>query len=324
MSVATDWDVFNGDADGICALVQLRLAEPRQSTLVTGVKRDIELLKRVDAQAGHRVTALDISLDKNRPNLQRILQAGAEVFYIDHHYAGQMLTSASLKTLINESPDVCTSMLVNQYLRGAYPNWAVVGTFGDNLKKSALGMAKNLPLTASQLDLLENLGILINYNGYGSAVKDLHFDPEQLFQLLIPYADPLDFIRDSHEHYQKLQAGYHNDLQAAQTADVLVANDTIALYVLPDQPWAHRVSGVFGNDLANNYPSRAHAVLTTKPSGSFLVSVRAPINNKQGAASLCRQFASGGGREAAAGINDLPAELLEDFIEKFAQIYRNI
>jgi len=33
------YDVFNGDADGICALHQLRLAEPREATLVTGVKR---------------------------------------------------------------------------------------------------------------------------------------------------------------------------------------------------------------------------------------------------------------------------------------------
>ena len=35
------FDVFNGDADGICALIQLRLAEPRDTTLITGVKRDI-------------------------------------------------------------------------------------------------------------------------------------------------------------------------------------------------------------------------------------------------------------------------------------------
>ena len=42
-----DYDVFNGDADGICSLVQLRLAEPRESTLVTGVKRDINLLTQV-------------------------------------------------------------------------------------------------------------------------------------------------------------------------------------------------------------------------------------------------------------------------------------
>ena len=40
-------DVFNGDADGICALIQYRLAYPEKSTLVTGVKRDIKLLEKV-------------------------------------------------------------------------------------------------------------------------------------------------------------------------------------------------------------------------------------------------------------------------------------
>ena len=59
----TFWDVFNGDADGICALLQLRLAEPRNSQLITGIKRDIALLDRVDAQSGDQVTVLDISLD---------------------------------------------------------------------------------------------------------------------------------------------------------------------------------------------------------------------------------------------------------------------
>lgn len=43
-------DVFNGDADGICSLVQLRLAEPRESELVTGIKRDINLLKKCRRQ----------------------------------------------------------------------------------------------------------------------------------------------------------------------------------------------------------------------------------------------------------------------------------
>ena len=32
-------DVFNGDADGICALIQLRLVSPMAAHLVTGVKR---------------------------------------------------------------------------------------------------------------------------------------------------------------------------------------------------------------------------------------------------------------------------------------------
>ena len=32
------YDVFNGDADGICALLQLRKVEPLDSHLITGVK----------------------------------------------------------------------------------------------------------------------------------------------------------------------------------------------------------------------------------------------------------------------------------------------
>lgn len=43
-------DIFNGDADGICALIQLRLAYPAEAQLVTGVKRDIVLLSRVSVQ----------------------------------------------------------------------------------------------------------------------------------------------------------------------------------------------------------------------------------------------------------------------------------
>ena len=60
------YDLFNGDADGICALLQLRLAEPRDATLVTGVKRDINLMARIQPEAGDEVTVLDVSMDKNR------------------------------------------------------------------------------------------------------------------------------------------------------------------------------------------------------------------------------------------------------------------
>ena len=43
-----NYDVFNGDADGICALQQLRLNDPIESKLITGVKRDIQLLDHVE------------------------------------------------------------------------------------------------------------------------------------------------------------------------------------------------------------------------------------------------------------------------------------
>jgi hypothetical protein len=91
--------------------------------------------------------------------------------------------------------------------------------------------------------------------------------------------------------------------------------------MLPDEPWARRVSGVFSNDLTNQYPQRAHAVVTEKANGCYLVSVRAPLDNRVGANVLCSQFESGGGREAAAGINDLPADQLGEFIDKFEQSY---
>ena len=62
-------DVFNGDADGICALLQLRLADPAEATLVTGVKRDIQLLDKVKATRNDHVTVLDISMKKNLSRL---------------------------------------------------------------------------------------------------------------------------------------------------------------------------------------------------------------------------------------------------------------
>lgn len=61
----THYDVFNGDADGILSLVQLRQVEPRESILVTGVKRDTDLLKKVPLdKVVKKITVLDISMEK--------------------------------------------------------------------------------------------------------------------------------------------------------------------------------------------------------------------------------------------------------------------
>jgi hypothetical protein len=193
----------------------------------------------------------------------------------------------------------------------------VVGAFGDNLKKSASTQAAPLSLSADRLQQLENLGIYINYNGYGESLADLHFPPEELFLLVSAYASPFDFMTAGREHFARLEEGYHQDMATAANTKPLVATEKTALLVLPAEPWARRVSGVYSNDLSNQFPARAHAVLTEKPSGNYLVSVRAPLNNKRGAADLCRKFPTGGGREAAAGINDLPAAMLDTFIEAF-------
>ena len=317
----TDFDVFNGDADGICSLVQLRLAEPRKARLITGVKRDIALLERVQAGAGDRVTVLDISMDKNRTALDTLLQAEVDVFYVDHHVAGEIPQSPRLTAIINEAPDVCTSLLVNSYLKGQFRAWAVVGAFGDNLQQSAWKLAKPLQLKPDELQSLEELGTYLNYNGYGEQLEDLHFDPAELFKLAECYASPLDFIRDDQQYFNRLRNGYHEDMMTAAAVEAEQASDSTAVFVLPNAPWARRISGVFSNDLANRFPTRAHAIVTKKTRGGYQVSVRAPLLNKSGAAELCQKFPTGGGRAAAAGINQLSAAELEEFIRAFQVAY---
>lgn len=314
-------DCFNGDADGICALTQLRLHNPVESELVTGVKRDINLLDRVAAKQGDLVTVLDISLDKNRVGLERALSQGAEVFYCDHHFAGEVPVHRKLTTLINTTPDVCTSLLINQSLKGRFLEWAVVGTFGDNLERSATSLAKPLELDKTHLKQLQNLGVYLNYNGYGASLDDLYFHPAELFNKTSQHASAFGFINDDAETFSTLANGYREDMSKAAAAKAMFAKDHAAVFALPDESWARRVSGVFGNDLANQYPKRGHAVVTKKADGDYLVSVRAPLENKKGADAICRQFATGGGRAAAAGINALPEGELERFIRLFSDAY---
>lgn len=315
-------DIFNGDADGICALTQLRLAEPRDSRLVTGVKRDIALLAGADIEPGDEVTVLDISLDKNRDALLLALEQGASCLYVDHHFAGEIPEHAGLDAIINTAPDVCTSILVNQRLQGAFAEWAVVGAYGDNLKNSARTLAKPLQLSDAQLELLERLGTYINYNGYGAQEQDLHFRPAELFELLRAYESPFQFVEQDQASFDKLEQGYLEDMAQAKLLQAESASNDVAVYILPEAPWARRVSGVFSNDLANEFPDRGHAVLTLKSDGNYLVSVRAPLNNKHGADDICRQFDTGGGRKAAAGINDLPSTELQRFINVFSDFYK--
>jgi len=318
----TVYDIFNGDADGICALTQLRNAEPVASTLITGVKRDIELLDKITAVAGDQITVLDVSLDKNRAGLVRALESGAQVLYVDHHFAGDIPSSPALSTIINTAADVCTSLLVNNHLKGQYLAWAVTGTFGDNLKTTAQSLAKPLKLAKQQLDQLERLGIYINYNGYGSNLEDLHFSPEALYREVSVHANPFDFIHQARASFDKLEQGYIGDMRSAEALQPEFSNSDVAVYLLPDAPWARRVSGVYSNDLANRNPERAHAVVTCKADKNYLVSVRAPLSNKIGADELCRQFPSGGGRAAAAGINDLPTDQLSAFVDSFKHFYK--
>ncbi len=315
-------DVFNGDADGICALHQLRLAKPLQSRLVTGVKRDINLLKKVQPSRDDNITVLDISLDKNRDGLQQCLDAGAKVLYFDHHYAGDIPKDENLESFIDTDANICTSLLVNKYLSSQYLAWAVTAAYGDNLFVAAEEAAKPLKLSTEKLEQLKLLGTCINYNGYGTSLDDLIFTPESLYQKIKPYSDPFDFITEE-QAYQTLVNGYREDIANAEAVQAEYESDSHALFILENEKWAKRVSGVFANQLTQENPNRAHAMLTKNSDDGFVVSVRAPLNNKTGADELCRQFETGGGRKAAAGINNLPHADYKIFMTAFMAAFNN-
>ncbi|TVT30951.1 DHH family phosphoesterase [Marinobacter vinifirmus] len=317
------YDVFNGDADGICALIQLRLAERAETTLVTGVKRDIALAQRVPTSKPVQVNILDVSLEKNREAVDKLLATGCKVFYCDHHFPGETLPDhPNFFALIDTQPTTCTSLLIDQYLNGQFHNWAIAAAFGDNLNAVAEELAAKAGLSAQQAEALKTLGVCINYNGYGATVDDLHFHPASLFREFVKFEDPLALIASEPEAWQKLRDGYEEDMAKGLGAPVLNETVTSLVVKLPDEAWARRVSGVLGNELANRNPDKACAIVTDKADGTYLVSIRAPLNNRTGADEVARQFPTGGGRKAAAGINDLPAEQLEQFIGVMAEFWR--
>jgi len=313
-------DVFNGDADGLCSLRQLRLAEPADSLRVTGPKRDIALLERVEAAPGDRVTVLDVSLERNRAALSRLLECGARVRYFDHHFAGEVPTHPNLEAVLDAARGICTSILVDRHLNGRFRAWAVVGAFGDGLDDAALRLGASLALGASELEKLRELGRSLNYNAYGESEADLLIRPAELYSRLAKYEDPLKFAARE-EVFPRLQAARHADLREAMGVAPYWSGERAAAYLLPDRPSSRRALGPLANHLAGIDPRRAYAVIAPKSGGGYMVSVRVPRARSLSAEAFCRRFPTGGGRREAAGIDALPGERLRELIENFGTAF---
>lgn len=312
-------DVFNGDADGICALIQLRKANPQQAQPVTGVKRDINLLRHVDATPEHHISVLDISFDKNRSDVQRLLEQGASIEYFDHHYCGARIQHPRLQTFIDDQSTIlCTGLIVDQQIGGKFRGWALVAAYGDNLIAPARSLGENSGFSDESLYRLQRLGMYINYNSYGSSLSDLFFHPDVLYRHLQQYDSPLDFLAEDACIYNTLDTGYREDIAKAKASPYLYQSATAAVIFFHNEKWARRVSGVYINELANQFPDRAHAVITENGDSTCTVSIRKPLDRETlPADQLARQFASGGGRKNAAGINMLHTDQVNQFIDAF-------
>jgi hypothetical protein len=269
---------------------------------------------------GDLVTVLDVSLHTNRDAVESLLARGARVEYFDHHYAGDGPLPPSLVAHIDTSPGVCTGMLVDRHLAGRERPWAVVAAFGDNLIDEALELASALPMTTGALDALKDLGDCLTYNSYSDRLEDALVRPDELAHVLIRCGDPLRFV-SAHAAYAAIDESRRRELDLARQTKPAATLPGALVYVLPDAPWTRRVRGLFGNEIANAHPDLAHAVLTVREDGDYTVSVRAPRARPTGADALCRQFATGGGRAAAAGIDRIARGGYRDFVERLARAY---
>ena len=172
------WFAYNGDADGICSMVQWGLVHGIEGHRVTGVKRDIELLKRVHPKSGDEVIVMDISLARNHSRAQQLIADGFEILWFDHHLEGEPIEG--LNSSIDTSSNVCTATIVQQYLK-VQSDWAQVALHGDGLS-----------IHSSKPEFKE-LGELLNYNGYGADLSDLHFHPDELMLLSLQAKTPQNF-----------------------------------------------------------------------------------------------------------------------------------
>lgn len=313
------FDVFNGDADGICALHQLRLSDPcPDASLITGVKRDISLLAQIDDVRDSTITVLDISLDRNRNSLTKLLHQGNSVHYIDHHFSGPIPDSENITVHIDPQPMTCTSVIVDALLHGQHRPWAIAGAFGDNLDETALELARILDMDDTKIEQLKETGILLNYNGYGATLEDLFFPPADLYRQVHDYENPFEFY-DQSQAMEILRSGYQDDMTRALASEPVLKENQGRIYQLAGEAWARRVAGVFSNTLAREEPDLAHGLIIPNSDGTLRISVRAPLSNRTGADVLCRKFPTGGGRAAAAGINYLPPGQSNAFLLAFME-----
>ena len=271
------WFAYNGDADGICSMVQWGLIHGVEGTRVTGVKRDIQLLNRVNPTDGDEIIVMDISLARNHSRAEELSRLGFSITWFDHHLEGERIEA--LNSHIDTSSSVCTASIVERFL-GIKSDWSEVALHGDGLSDY------------SSKPELKELGELLNYNGYGADLSDLHFHPDDLMLLCLQSKTPQVFMNTP--EFIKLKKGFESDISMASKIEL-----TEGYYLLPNEPWARRVVGVMAHRI--NETGEGPHVIAIDKGDTFQISVR----GRNGIGDLCAMF-NGGGRATAGGIDALP------------------
>lgn len=306
------FDVFNGDADGLCARQQMYLANPGQTVCISGCRRDYRLFDGIDAQSGDTLRAFDIPYRANQSTLQELLQRGVQVEYFDHHEVEQPLAHPLLSYYRNGVPETCTSLLVDRYLQGRFSPWAVAGAFGDNKTDCAQQLARSIGLDQRETLALRFLGECLNYNAYGGKSSDQSISSLTLSQVMESFSDPFDFMSQT-EVFSHIAQQRAEDMRLASARPSIVNSDELYVVILPDAAWARRIIGVFANQLIQVHFNRVCVAMVPNARNGLSVSLRVPESAEMNANQLARRY-GGDGRANAAGIDDLPVEEVVHFL----------
>ena len=316
----TNYDVFNGDTDGIFAWHQLRLTHPRDAEIVTGVKRDVNLASKVNAEEGDLVTIMDVSHAKNRKDVQRILDSGAIIEYFDHHDPKELIEHPNITYHINTEPNISTGLIVNSHVNGQNRLWSIATAFGDNHLDLAMNMAKSESLSDEQVLILKQIGLVVNYNSYGQTIEDLFYSPEEIAEAARACGSDIFKFLEQGDIFSTLLENFNADMSSAVCQEPFSISKNGVIYTLPNEAWTHRIMGSFSNHLVSTNKNLACAIAVLNSDGTYRISVRSSINNPHGAGNLCGNF-GGGGREKAGGINNLPASGMNTFKEEFDKVF---
>lgn len=307
---------FNGDADGICAVLQFIHSGFTIESFFTGHKRDQTLLRYGTKLLNTNILVFDIELARNINSMKQVLNNGCKVTWFDHHGDGEENIFSKYENFypnIDVSPNINTALIVYNFLNNPeLLKWAIVGLFGDNIDNIALSYCQSLNLSAEEISTFSEMGKLINYNSYGEDLSDLILDPVAIINQAKYFIDPVSFYKET---------GIGQLLKQFSAEDLALAlacyKEEKNMVFLPNLPWAKRVYGTLGNFLAKKNSSKPFVIFVDIGADNYLVSVRAPLNQPTGAGDLCRLFYSGGGRAQAGGINCLHKSHLEKFTQAF-------
>ena len=311
-------DFFNGDADGIISLHQYRMHYPQNSEVFTGVKRDVELLRHCTDIKKSKFTVFDVSLLSNKDHVNKILSNGNTIRWFDHHEPGETKLGDNFEIFVDTDPNCCTNILVDKYIDGLHRPWTICGAYGDNLHEQAEKL--NPCFNEIYMSYLKEIGETLNYNGYGNQESDLTAHPKDVYLDIKDYESPFEYRKKS-ILYNKINTQMKSDESELNSSEVLYSSDSGSIILLPDTKASIRYSGIYSNKQTTDNPNKAFAILTNINDDTYRISIRSPKNNPVGASKLALSFPTGGGREKAAGINELPKTELKKFIDKFEDIY---